>query len=376
MDTLCPVHGNALYRKAAIILATVIAVAFICYKLFFAPVHIAVINATLSQQADIALNNDSRNLRLTFLAQEEAGKAVGKDAIVLFGRGLYLTQEQIVELEEAGKGGTKIFTNALNQGHLAINHNISEDEHKLLLEYFRNPSKHNYRSAIRYIASLAAPRRLNIKEAEAPVALLKDMYYHREYGKYFPSHQVVTAYLKEKGIYNEGGDNILLMSGVNFPMEGNREHVDTVITALTKAGFNVYPLVATGNRREEMIKEFHPDAIVYYPMGRLGNDSLINWLHNEEIPLFMPFPLIQPRSEWLDPDVPVTGGTLTARVVVPEIDGGMAPICIGTQNPNEQGYYMYTAEMERVNSLADHISRYMGLRKTANKDKTPYPIGY
>ena len=369
MDTLCPGSGNALYRKAASILATVIAVAFICYKLFFAPVHIAVINATLSQQADIALNNDSRNLRLTFLAQEEAGKAVGKDAIVLFGRGLYLTQEQIAELEEAGKGGTKIFTNALNQGHLAINHNISENEHKLLLEYFRNPSKHNYRSAIRYIASLAAPRRLNIKEAEAPVALLKDMYYHREYGKYFPSHQEVTAYLKEKGIYNEGGDNILLMSGVNFPMEGNREHVDTVITALTKAGFNVYPLVATGNRREEMIKEFHPDAIVYYPMGRLGNDSLINWLHNEEIPLFMPFPLIQPRSEWLNPDVPVTGGTLTARVVVPEIDGGMAPICIGTQNPNEQGYYMYTAEMERVNSLADHISRYMGLRKTANKDK-------
>ena len=83
----------------------------------------------------------------------------------------------------------------------------------------------------------------------------------------------------------------------------------------------------------------------------------------------MPFPLIQPRSEWLNPDVPVTGGTLTARVVVPEIDGGMAPICIGTQNPNEQGYYMYTAEMERVNSLADHISRYMGLRKTANKNK-------
>ena len=74
-----------------------------------------------------------------------------------------------------------------------------------------------------------------------------------------------------------------------------------------------------------MIRTLHPDAVVYLPMGRLGNDSLINWLHQENIPLFMPFPLIQPHEEWLDPDTPVSGGTLTARVVVPEIDGGMLP---------------------------------------------------
>ena len=36
-------------------------------------------------------------------------------------------------------------------------------------------------------------------------------------------------------------------------------------------------------------------------------------------------------EEWLDPDTPVSGGTLTARVVVPEIDGGMLPLCIATQ---------------------------------------------
>lgn len=369
MDTLCPVHGNALYRKAAIFSAAIIAAGVICYKLLFAPVHIAVINATLSQQADIALNNNSSNIRLTFLSQEEAEKALDKDAIVLFGRGLYLTEEQIAKFNEGATRGTRIFTNALNQGHLAINHNISEEEHNLLLEYFRNPSKHNYMNAIRYIAALAKPSRLNIQEAEPPVALLKNMYYHREYGKYFHTEKEVTEYLKRKGIYNEGGEKILLISGVNFPMEGNREHVDTVITCLTSAGFNVYPMVATGNKREEMIKDLHPDAVIYYPMGRLGNDSLINWLHNEEIPLFMPFPLIQPHSEWIDPDVPVTGGTLTARVVVPEIDGGMSPICIGTQNPNEQGYYMYTAEMERVNSFVEHISRYLELRKRANKEK-------
>ncbi len=69
----------------------------------------------------------------------------------------------------------------------------------------------------------------------------------------------------------------------------------------------------------------------------------------------MPFPLIQPHEEWLDPDTPVSGGTLTARVVVPEINGGMLPLCIATQNENKQGYYLYTAENERIDAVVDHI---------------------
>lgn len=368
MDTRCPLGSKTLLFKVVVAVIAIAVSLFICYKVFLAPVHIAVINATLSQKADIALNNDSRNLKLEFYAQEDAHLAIGNDVIILFGRGLYLTEEQIRMLEDDGSNGTKIFTNALSQ-HISINCNLDERQLAIMLEYFRNPSTHNYRNALRYISKLAKPSRINIRDAEIPVELLKDMYYHREYGKYFSDKESTDKYLKEKGIYNENGESIILISGVNFPMEGNREHVDTVITELTKAGFNVYPLVSTGKKREKMIKDFHPDALIYYPMGRLGDDSLINWLHKENIPLFMPFPLIQPHSEWMDPNIPVTGGTLTARVVVPEIDGGMAPLCIGTQNANEDGYYMYTAEMERVNSLIDHIRKYMDLRKIANKDK-------
>ena len=119
------------------------------------------------------------------------------------------------------------------------------------------------------------------------------MFYHREYGCYFSTPQEVTAYLKEKNLYHEDGRNLALISGRNFPMEGNRAHVDSLITRLTQAGFNVYPFTAGGQPRADMIRTLHPDAVVYLPMGRLGNDSLINWLHQENIPLFMPFPLIQ-----------------------------------------------------------------------------------
>ncbi len=369
MDTRFSKSKFYTWRKPVSAGLAIMAVAAIAFTILFSPVKIAVINATLAQKADIALNNGSRNLHLTFIDQEDVESLKGFDAVILFGRGLYLNDEQIGEVAGCGKKGIPVFTNALNQGHLSLNHNLNEEQHNTLLEYLRNPSKHNFRNAILYIAKIAKPQRVNIKGAEAPVPLLKNMYYHREYGKYFAKEEDLTNYLKERGIYNEGGDKILFISGINFPMEGNREHIDTLISTLTQEGFNIYPLVATGDRRAQMIKEFHPDAVIYYPMGRLGNDTLINWLHNENIPLFMPFPLIQPRSEWINPDIPVTSGTLTARVVVPEIDGGMAPLCIGTQNPNGEGYHMYTAEMERVNSLVEHIRRYMGLEHTPNSEK-------
>lgn len=35
-----------------------------------------------------------------------------------------------------------------------------------------------------------------------------------------------------------------------------------------------------------------------------------------------------------------------ARIVIPEIDGGIAPYCIGTQNPNAKGYLVRRAALQ------------------------------
>ena len=69
------------------------------------------------------------------------------------------------------------------------------------------------------------------------------------------------------------------------------------------------------------------------------------------------------------PGYPRQRGTLTARVVVPEIDGGTLPLCIATQNENKHGYYLYTAENERIDAVVDHITKYMSLRDMSNKEK-------
>ena len=346
---------------------------------FLRPTRILVVNTTLAQQADLALNNDCRRIRLRFAdagqLATDAHPLRGTDAVLIFSRGLYLDEGQVARLEKAGDRGLTIFTNTLNNQHVDIQCNLTEEQLQALLGYFRNPSRHNYRNGLRFLRSVATPLRLGDRHYEAPVPLLTDMYYHRQYGKYFETHAQLSDYLRESGLYHEDGARVAFISGLNFPMEGNRAHVDTLITRLTAAGFNVYPLTASGKKREQMLRSLHPDAVIYLPMGRLGDDAFIRWLHEENIPLFNPFPLIQPHSTWIDPMQPVSSGTLTARIVVPEIDGGIGNYCIATQNESPEGFWLHTPEMERIDAFLSYFTHYMALRTKPNAEKR-VAIGY
>ncbi|MDR3118056.1 MAG: cobaltochelatase subunit CobN [Mediterranea sp.] len=338
------------------------------YTYWFFPTRILVVNTRSMQAADITLNNDSRHIRVTCLPTEEVTSFDGYDAVAIYARGLHFSEEQTAALERTAKKGIPIFTIASRNTLSTYNFNMQAEPHERLMDYFNNANLRNYRNALRYLRHMATPHKIPEESFGEPVILPNNHYYHREYGKYFETKEALTHYLKEAKLYHEGGKNIALISGVNFPMEGNRAHVDTLIARLTREGFNIYP-IASPDKRTDMIRDLNPDAIVYYPMGRLGNDTFIDWLNRENILLFCPYPLIQSTEEWLDPMQPVSGGTLNGRVLVPEIDGAMYPLAIATQNPHHSGYYLYTPEEERMNHFVRHIKKYTGLADKPNKDK-------
>lgn len=360
-------------RKKVLIIIGIIIILGGCiygiYTLWFRPVTILVVNALPAQEADIVLNNDCRNIEVVCRSMENAGEFEKYDAVLMYGRGLFLDSLQQTSLEKATAKGTPVFTNSLRNFSFVVTENLDSSQCEQLRKYFSNQCGRNYRNLVRYIASIASPRRIGDIAFEEPVEMPSDMYYHIEPGRYFDKAESLTEYLKEKGIFNPEGKKVAFVSGVNFPVENNRAHIDTLMSRLTSAGYNVYPITATGRKRARMIKEVKPDAIVYLPMGRLGNDSLINWAYSEHIPLFMPFPLIQPRKEWLNVNKPMSGGTLNARIVVPEIDGGMTPLCISTQNASPDGYLLYTPEPERINAFMEQFERFMHLKTNPNREK-------
>ena len=348
---------------------------FYLYTFYIAPTRIIVVNALKTQQADIVLSNDHSQIKVDCVEAEEMGSLEDYDAVVIYARRLFLTPEQEAEVKRVAEKGIPIYTKTLRSNDFVENHNLSEQEIATLQEYFDNENRQNFRNGLRYLRYIATPQRWGEQTYEKPIEVLKDMFYHREYGRYFKTSDELTQYLKAHHLYHEGAQTIALISGITFPMEGNREHVDTLITMLTKRGFNVYPMTSTGKKREKMLHQLKPDAVVYMAMGRLGNDTLIQWMQERNIALFCPFPMAMTHDEWLNKDIPMSSGSKNARIVIPEIDGGTAPFAIATQNPNKEGYHINTAETERCEMLVEHISRRMSLRQKNNSEKR-IAIGY
>ncbi len=357
------------------VLVILAVVGIVAYRHFMAPTRIIVVNALKAQQADIVLSNDHPQIKVDCVEAEEMGSLAGYDAVIIYARRLFLTPEQEAEVKRVAEKGVPVYTKTLRSNDFVENHNLSEEQIATLQEYFDNENRQNYRNGLRFLRYIATPQRWGDQGYDKPIEVLKDMYYHREYGQYFKTHEELTQYLKERHLYHQDAQTLALISGITFPMEGNREHVDTLITMLTQRGFNVYPMTCSGKKREKMLHQLKPDAVVYMAMGRLGNDTLIQWMQEKNIALFCPYPLSQTHEEWMNQDIPMASGSKNARIVIPEIDGGTAPFCIATQNPNKEGYHINTAETERCEMLVEHICRSMSLRQKKNSEKR-IAIGY
>ncbi len=365
-------------RKSLVImslLALLAAGTYIIYRHYMSPTRILVVNALEAQQADFVLNNDSRHIEVTCMEADEMHDIDDFDAIIVYARRIFLSDEQMDEINKAAENGIPIFTKTLRSSDFVENRNLTVEQIATLQRYFNNDNRQNYRNGLRYLRHIATPHRWGDQEMEDPVEVPANMYYHREYGRYFKTADELTEYLQKKGLYHQDGPKVAFISGISFPMEGNREHVDTLISMLTEKGMNVYPLTAMGKKRDKMLRSLKPDAIVFMAMGRIGNDTLVHWFNEHNIPLFSPYPLSCSHDDWMNESMPMSSGSKNARIVIPEIDGGIAPFCIGTQNKDKKGFFKHTAEVERCQMFVDYVCRYLSLRTKPNKEKR-IAIGY
>ncbi len=69
-------------------IALLIICSFAAYQYWFAPTRILIINATLAQATDIALNNDCARIEVTCIKKEDVKDLSGYDAIMMYSRRL------------------------------------------------------------------------------------------------------------------------------------------------------------------------------------------------------------------------------------------------------------------------------------------------
>lgn len=359
-------------RKLTIIAGAIIIVCigiYIFYSLFLSPTQIALINFPEYQATNMIIANDSRHIKIDEINQEESKAALKKyDAILLFGRGLRLSENLYKEITQAEDKGVPIYTVSYSSYPTLIA-NIDSAKINQIQAYTHNNCRANYRNLLRYIHNELDSRKLFQTPVEEPIYIPNNLFFHIGESNFFETKDQLTKYLKEKHIYKEGAPNLAFISSLNFPPEDNRAHIDSLITSVERAGYNVYPIAGSREERIEMIKSVNPTAIIHFPMGRLGDDNFVKWMTENNTPFFCPFPLIEKREDWLDQNRPITGGVLTARVVIPEIDGGIAPILISTQNIHSNGYSLSDPEPERIASFTAYMKNYLSLHNKQNKDK-------
>lgn len=340
---------------------------------FCKPTNIVLVNLREATEADILANNDHPQIKLKTVPMTELRDFKDIDAVFFNAYGLTLDEEQMAALEEAVQRGMVVYSHfsgsTTSKEEDAIYRNLTPEQIDTLSSYFQNQNRENYRNGLRYLRHLATPEAYGDQHYEKPQEMPKMLFYHREYGQYFKNPKELEGYLKEKGLYNEGGPKLALLGGITFPMEGNRPHLDTLISQFTEKGYNVYPLTAVGPMRARFLKMLHPDAIINIPMGVLGNDSLIQSLHEQNIPIFAPYPANMTREEWQDKNRALAQGTKTARIVLSEIDGGIAPYCIAQHYLMDDGSHRWKADVDQCNRFVSYVDHYMGLRQKKNAEK-------
>lgn len=149
------------------------------YTLWFRPTSILVVNALPAQEAEIVLNNDCPDIELICQSMEDAKEFEKYDAVLMYGRGLFLDSLQLASLEKAADKGVPVFTNTLRNFSFVVTHNLDSAQCRQLQRYFSNQCGRNYRNLVRYIASIATPRKIESDSYEAPVEMPSNMYYHR-----------------------------------------------------------------------------------------------------------------------------------------------------------------------------------------------------
>ena len=361
-------NHKSMFCKAGGVIITLI-ILYVLYTLFLAPTKIALINFPAYQVSNIALSSDTRFIQVDEIPAGKASSLEKYDAILVFGPGLRLTEEQSKRIEKAGKKGTAVYTFIFSSGSIN-NHNVDSLQQAQLDSYYSNRSKENFRNLLHYVRNNFDSRKLLNEKANPVVTIPSDILFHLEDGIFYETAEALTRHLREKKIYRENAPRIAFVSGMTSPLEGNRSHIDSIISRFTAKGFNVYP-VSASRKRQELLESIQPDAVIYLPMGRLGGDKTVEWLTTNNIPLFCPLSIMISRDEWLNDDgnKGVTGGYLTARIVLPEIDGGIDPLVISTQNEHKGGYFMFDTEAERLDNFVENVCNYMKLRTMRNKDK-------
>ena len=355
---------------AAVLAAAVLWSGFAAYQRHLAVTRVAFVNFPGFQLARIERARPHGAVRIEPLDMAALDRAADYPVVYIFGRGLQLEETQLEHLREAGRRGARLFVQGATNPALDVT-NLRGPQLDAANAYLEFGGAENYARLLNFSRVELDGKSLRSDPVQPPVERSMDVLFHLDDDLTFESVDAFDAYYEAQGLAKPGAPNIALITSVPGPFNANRDHVDAFIHALEGRAWNVYPM-ASAEKRLDFLKEIEPDLVVLMPHGRLTlgrADEAIGWLRERDIPMLTPVSVFQNHDDWVTDQQGMAGAMLTMSVVLPELDGGVAPYAVAAQFTDADGYEIFDALPARLDTFCDLVERWLALKAKPNRDK-------
>ncbi len=336
---------------------------------YIAPTRVALVNYQSFQVAKLINAKEVGWVKVESFSDEDFSALGRFDFVMVFGRGLKLSEEQLRQLKQISSERIVVVDAAMNPAH-AIN-TIPEQHKASVMDYIDNAGAKNYQNLLRYIRADIQQKIYSSIKPEAVLTIANDVIFHLAPDAIFETLDDYEVYYRTLSAVSDDSKKVVIMTSVPGPFNANRDHVDALITRLEREGYRVYPL-ASANRRLDFLQSIEPDLVIFMPHGRLhigDSRQAIDWLKQRNIPVLSPLSVFEDYEDWLQNPQGYSGALLSMNVVLPELDGAVAPYVLNAQFDDVASRGIFKVIPERLEKFVALINGYVDLKSNNNRDK-------
>lgn len=344
---------------------------WLAYIKFVAPTKIAVVAFPGFTVEKMMRANSSNWIQIEPLNVEDIHKIENYPLALIRGHGIRISPEQLEKIRKASAKGVKVYVADVTNPEYDLT-NMEGEELDYITDLMDNKGSKNFRSLFNYTRKYIDHKRIFLQPHDSAVILPDDYFFYTEDDQIFETVGEYENFYREKGVYNEGKPRVALLAGNINIQNSNSEHTAKLIKGLEKQKLNVFPIRSFGKEKLEFLKSSDPDIVLLRPHGRLAmgqKEEAVEWLKEQNIPVLTPLTVYGEYDKWLKDPQGMYGGLLSMSVVMPELDGAVAPYAVVAQYENNTGNLIFDGIDNRIDNFCEMTAKWTTLQTKKNADK-------
>lgn len=355
-----------IFGGVGFLVLVVLSLLYMCYA---SVTRIATLNFPEFTVEKLIRSNDNSFVQIESVSIDEPEKIADYDMVLVRVHGSSMNARHLAAIEAAIKKGVPVFSTESDNPKI---NSLSGRELEYVATLVENGSVKNYRSLFNYIRQNIDRKIVSNGDYAEPLVVPEDYYFHLGDDNFFTELSDYQIFYEKSGRYKEGAPRVVLLSGNINLQNSNEEHISAIINSLEDKGLNVYPINSFGAKKLGMIAAVKPNLIINRPHGRLvmgGGESGVEMLSRLNVPVLAPVTVSELYDKWLDDKQGMASGGMTSMsVVMPELDGAIAPFAVAAQF-EKNGMRIFDAIPSHTEKFCRMVENFTKLQTKTNADK-------